>query len=205
MGSSLLEETGINCKYIFMELAQGRTGPLGRNAVNCCCQPVSTFPAPENKIVVGVQLKNPQVLWEPSRLCVAELPHLLQPDSSSSSTATLWKSSLHTNLACLSSMAWMLSGGLWVLISASLSAEMEGKRVGIVIPDGETSPAGTGVSEFCGAAPLTTGQSHNPHPAPELPNYFRQGHHSPQVNSNVLFIRFCWKTKQMIKKAKHKT
>lgn len=106
------------------------------------CQPVLALPAPENQIVVGLQLKNPQVLWEPCRACHRAPTSLTAWQQQQHSYArNAYK--LHTNQAFPSSMAWVLSCGIWVLISASLSAEMEGKGVGFVILGRETSPAST--------------------------------------------------------------
>lgn len=139
MGSSLLEEIVMNNKYIFKELAQGKIGALARNAVDCCLPTCfgPSCPWKSNSSRAAAQKSSGPLGALQS---VSQGSHL---SHSSSSTAMLGISSLHTNQAFPSSMAWVLSCGIWVLISASLSAEMEGKGVGFVILGRETSPAST--------------------------------------------------------------
>lgn len=105
----------------------------------------------------------------------------------------------------LTSVAGRLSCGVQHRVSTPLSVGTGGKRVGFGLPRERRALAGLGVVGSHSGRPLSVGQS----PAvpstasqsvPALSNCFMRSHHNPQVNSDFLFIRFSWKTKQLIKK-----
>lgn len=168
MGSSLLKEIGINNKYNFMKMTQGKTGALGRNAVNCCL-PVCFNPScpwKSNSRRAAAQ-RSPGPLGALQTACPG-LPHPWQPDSSSSYVMNILITHKPGLSVRLGSMARMLSSGMWVLISASLSAGMEGRRVGFGIPGERPALLAQGHWSFVVLHP--TPQGREPQPPNQLQN-----------------------------------
>lgn len=206
-GSSLLREIEISNKYSIMKITQGKKEALGANAANCCL-PACFNPSrlwKSNGRRAAAQ--KPHVPWEPSTPRVGGGP---AAGGGSCPSTSLRTSPLRTNVAFPSSSPpWQ--GGF--LVGCNIASRLpsrwgrEGRGWDLGFPGRDGALAGLGVVGSHSSTPLSVRQSPAVPSAasqslPALSNCFMRSHRNPQVNSDFLFIRFSWKTKQLFKKSK---
>lgn len=220
-GRSLLKEIGLNNKYNIMKISQGKKEALGANAVNCCLpacfNPSCLWKSNSSRRAAAQKPLCPLGAPQPAHRRGScgwrglPVPRSLTADCGFRHhfiTNILITHKVGVSILLAASVAGRFSCGMQDRASAPFSAGMGGKRVGLGLPGYRPSLLVWGQWGLMALHPSTPGRDQRSPgtaslPAPPLSNCFVQSHHNPQVNSDFLFIRFSWKTKQLIKKAKH--